>query len=68
MYRWWHDSVVYQIYPRSFKDSNGDGIGIYGIMSKLDYIKDLGVNVIWLSPVYKSQMMTMDTISATIET
>ncbi|MGI6577986.1 MAG: glycoside hydrolase family 13 protein [Eubacteriales bacterium] len=55
MYRWWHDSVVYQIYPRSFKDSNGDGIGdIPGIISKLDYIKDLGVNVIWLSPVYKS--------------
>ena len=55
MYRWWHDAVVYQIYPRSFKDSNGDGIGdIPGIISQLDYIKDLGVNVIWLSPVYKS--------------
>nr|WP_144923637.1 alpha-glucosidase [Paenibacillus bovis] len=52
---WWKESVVYQIYPRSFKDSNGDGIGdIKGIISKLDYIKNLGVDVIWLSPVYKS--------------
>ncbi len=49
------DVVVYQIYPRSFKDSNGDGIGdIKGIISKLDYIRSLGVDVIWLSPVYKS--------------
>jgi oligo-1,6-glucosidase len=52
---WWKAAVVYQIYPRSFKDSNGDGIGdIQGIISKLDYLKDLGVDVIWLSPVYKS--------------
>ncbi|MBT2638349.1 alpha-glucosidase [Bacillus sp. ISL-39] len=52
---WWKESVIYQIYPRSFMDSNGDGIGdIPGIISKLDYLKDLGADVIWLSPVYKS--------------
>jgi len=53
--KWWHNSVVYQIYPRSFYDSNGDGIGdIQGIIQKLDYLKNLGIDVIWLSPVYKS--------------
>ncbi len=53
--KWWHNSVVYQIYPRSFKDSNGDGIGdLKGIISKLDYIKFLGVDVLWISPIYKS--------------
>ncbi|CAM4015009.1 alpha-glucosidase [Mesobacillus zeae] len=53
--KWWKESVVYQIYPRSFMDSNGDGIGdLRGITSKLDYLKKLGVDVIWLSPVYKS--------------
>lgn len=53
--QWWKESVVYQIYPRSFMDSNGDGIGdISGIISKLDYLKELGVDVIWLSPVYQS--------------
>lgn len=53
--KWWKESVVYQIYPRSFMDSNGDGIGdINGITSKLDYLKELGINVIWLSPVYQS--------------
>ena len=52
---WWKESVVYQIYPRSFCDSNGDGIGdLNGIRSKLDYLAELGVNVVWLSPVYKS--------------
>ncbi|WP_105177538.1 glycoside hydrolase family 13 protein [Clostridium cagae] len=52
---WWKESVVYQIYPRSFKDSNGDGIGdIRGIIEKLDYLRELGIDVIWLSPVYKS--------------
>lgn len=52
---WWKDSVVYQIYPRSFMDSNGDGIGdIPGIISKLDYLEELGVEVVWLSPVYES--------------
>ncbi len=53
--RWYKDAVFYQIYPRSFCDSNGDGIGdIRGIISKLDYLKELGVNAVWLSPVYKS--------------
>ncbi|AJD92190.1 oligo-1,6-glucosidase [Jeotgalibacillus malaysiensis] len=52
---WWKESVVYQIYPRSFNDSNGDGIGdIPGVIEKLDYLKELGVDVIWLSPVYQS--------------
>lgn len=52
---WWKESVVYQIYPRSFQDSNGDGIGdIPGIISRLDYLQKLGVDVIWLSPVYES--------------
>ena len=53
--RWWKESVVYQIYPRSFCDSNGDGLGdLNGITGKLDYLKELGIDVIWLSPVYKS--------------
>ncbi|MGF7210605.1 oligo-1,6-glucosidase [Skermanella aerolata] len=53
--KWWKESVVYQIYPRSFQDSNGDGIGdLRGIISRLDYLKELGVDVVWLSPVYKS--------------
>ena len=52
---WWKEAVVYQIYPRSFNDSNGDGIGdLNGITEKLDYLKNLGVDVIWLSPFYKS--------------
>lgn len=52
---WWKECVVYQIYPRSFYDSNGDGIGdLRGIIQKLDYLKDLGVDVVWLCPVYKS--------------
>lgn len=53
--KWWKECVVYQIYPRSFKDSNGDGIGdLKGIIEKLDYLNYLGIDVIWLSPVYKS--------------
>ena len=53
--KWWHDKVAYQIYPKSFLDTNGDGIGdLRGIISKLDYLKDLGVDIIWLSPIYKS--------------
>lgn len=52
---WWKETVAYQIYTRSFKDSNGDGIGdIQGIISKLDYLKDLGIDVIWICPMYKS--------------
>ncbi|MFT8312658.1 MAG: alpha-glucosidase [Clostridium sp.] len=52
---WWKESIVYQIYPRSFKDSNGDGIGdLGGIIEKLDYLKELGIDVIWLCPIYKS--------------
>ena len=52
---WWKEAVVYQIYPRSFADSNGDGIGdINGITAHLNYLKDLGIDVIWLSPIYKS--------------
>lgn len=55
--KWWHDAVVYQIYPRSFSDANGDGIGdLPGIIDKLDYLQTLGVNVIWLSPVFRSPM------------
>ena len=53
--KWWHDKIAYQIYPKSFLDSNGDGIGdLRGIISKLDYIKVLGIDIIWLSPIYKS--------------
>lgn len=55
--KWWHEKVAYQIYPKSFCDSNGDGIGdIQGIISKLDYLKDLGVDIIWLSPIYCSPL------------
>lgn len=53
--KWWHDKVAYQIYPKSFLDTNGDGIGdLRGIISKLDYLKGLGIDIIWLSPIYKS--------------
>jgi oligo-1,6-glucosidase len=59
-HQWWKDGIVYQIYPASFKDSNGDGIGdIQGIISKLDYIKDLGVNIIWVCPFYESPQVDM---------
>ena len=55
--KWWHDKVAYQIYPKSFYDSNGDGIGdIPGIISKLDYLQDLGIDIIWLSPCYRSPL------------
>ena len=54
---WFKDAIIYQIYPRSFKDSNNDGMGdILGIISKLDYLKELGINCVWLSPVYESPM------------
>lgn len=57
MKKWWHNSTVYQIYPKSFNDSNGDGIGdIKGIIERLDYLKLLGVDILWISPIYKSPM------------
>ena len=53
--KWWKEAVVYQVYPRSFKDSDGDGVGdIKGIISKLDYIKSLGIDAVWLNPIYSS--------------
>lgn len=53
--KWWHDKVAYQIYPKSFMDTNGDGIGdLRGVINKLDYLKDLGIDIIWLSPIYQS--------------
>ena len=53
--KWWHDKVAYQIYPKSFLDANGDGIGdLRGIISRLDYLKELGVDIVWISPIYKS--------------
>ena len=52
---WWKESVIYQIYPRSFQDSNGDGIGdLQGIIQRLDYLKQLGIDILWLSPIFKS--------------
>lgn len=53
--KWWHNKVAYQIYPKSFNDTNGDGIGdIKGIIDKLDYLKKLGIDIIWISPIYQS--------------
>lgn len=58
MKKWWHDKVAYQIYPKSFCDTNGDGIGdLKGIIGKLDYLKELGVDIIWISPIYSSPMI-----------
>ncbi len=55
--QWWHNKVAYQVYPKSFYDSNGDGIGdIPGIIEKLDYLADLGIGILWLSPVYASPL------------
>lgn len=57
---WWKEAIVYQIYPISFLDSNGDGLGdLNGVLSKLDYLSDLGVDVIWLCPIYPSPLMDM---------
>ena len=57
---WWKSAVIYQIYPISFSDSNGDGIGdLQGIRGRLDYLKDLGVDVIWLCPIYRSPLADM---------
>ena len=56
--KWWHDKIVYQIYPKSFMDSNDDGVGdIRGIIDKLDYLKDLGVDILWLTPFFASPMV-----------
>lgn len=53
--KWWHDKVAYQIYPKSFRDTDGDGIGdLKGVIEKLDYLKELGIDIIWLSPIYQS--------------
>ena len=55
--KWWHEKTAYQIYPKSFRDSNGDGIGdLRGILEKLDYLRDLGVGILWISPVYRSPL------------
>ena len=55
---WWKESVVYQIYPQSFMDSNGDGIGDFnGIIQKLDYLQNLGVDVLWICPMYASPLV-----------
>jgi len=58
--KWWKDGVVYQIYPASFKDSNGDGIGdLNGIISELDYIRSIGVDTVWICPMYDSPQVDM---------
>src|SRR5205814_6946829 len=55
---WWKHAVIYEIYPRSFQDSNGDGVGdINGITSRLDYLRDLGIDAIWISPMYPSPLV-----------
>jgi hypothetical protein len=65
--QWWKASVVYQIYPYSFKDTTGNGIGdLNGITSRLQYLHDLGVDVIWLSPIYASPMKDMGKLSLTV--
>ena len=59
--KWWKTSVIYQIYPRSFKDSDGDGIGdLNGIIEKLDYLEELGIDAVWLSPVCNCLLYTSD--------
>ena len=64
--QWWQEPVVYQIYPRSFNDSNGDGIGdLPGITEKIPYLADLGIEVLWLSPIYAPRTMTTATTSPT---
>lgn len=65
--KWWHEKAAYQIYPKSFYDTNGDGIGdLKGVISKLDYLKDLGIDIIWLSPIYCSPLQIRDMISPII--
>ena len=64
---WWKKAVVYQIYPMSFKDSNGDGMGdLGGVLEKVDYLKKLGVDIVWMTPIYESPWMTMAMISVII--
>ena len=59
-YKWWKNAIIYQIYPRSFKDANNDGVGdLRGIIEELDYLAFLGVDAIWLSPIYESPMEDM---------
>jgi oligo-1,6-glucosidase len=59
-HRWWKESIIYQIYPSSFQDSNGDGWGdVKGITSRLDYLKQLGIDIVWTSPIYKSPQTDM---------
>ena len=56
--KWWKEAIVYQIYPRSFKDNDGDGIGdLKGIISKLDYIKSLGIDIVWLNPIDRKSVV-----------
>ena len=63
--KWWKEAIVYQVYPRSFRDSNGDGIGdLRGIISKLDYLQSLGIDVVWINPVTALRMTTTGMISA----
>ncbi len=53
--KWWQEAIVYQVYPRSFQDSNGDGVGdLRGVIQRLDYLQSLGVSVIWLNPIMQS--------------
>ena len=53
--KWWHDKIIYEIYPKSFMDTNGDGIGdLGGVIEKLDYLQDLGVDILWICPCYQS--------------
>ena len=66
-HRWWKESVVYQIYPSSFKDSNGDGWGdVKGITSKLDYLKELGIDIVWTSPSPSSLSKSLQTLTLAV--